>query len=73
LAALALLNPMQIAKVGAILGNVGLGFSAFHTLYVNRTLLPKPLRPNLLMQLGLVVCGVFFLAITIGTLMSLVG
>ena len=61
---LALLPPLQIAKVGAVLGNVALGFSAFHTLYVNRTLLPRELRPNLLMQLGLIGCGIFFFAIT---------
>jgi hypothetical protein len=67
---LALLSPLQIAKVGAVLGNVALGFSAFHTLYVNRTLLPRELRPNLLMQLGLIGCGTFFFAITA---MALVG
>ena len=61
---LAVLSPLQIAKVGAVLGNVALGFSAFHTLYVNRTLLPRELRPNPLMQLGLIGCGVFFFAIT---------
>ena len=58
------LSPLQIAIVGAVLGNVALGFSAFHTLYVNRTLLPRELRPNLVMQLGLIGCGVFFFAIT---------
>jgi hypothetical protein len=67
---LALLSPLQIAKVGAVLGNVALGFSAFHTLYVNRTLLPRELRPNSLMQLGLIGCGTFFFAITA---MALVG
>ena len=61
---LAVLAPLQIAIVGAVLGNVALGFSAFHTLYVNRTLLPRELRPNLVMQLGLIGCGVFFFAIT---------
>lgn len=71
LAALTVLNPMQIAKMGAVLGNIGLGFSALHTLMVNRTLLPKPLRPNLIMQLGLILCGIFFLGITAITVMSL--
>ncbi len=61
---LAVLAPLQIAIVGAVLGNVALGFSAFHTLYVNRTLLPRELRPNLVMQIGLIGCGVFFFAIT---------
>ena len=67
---LALLSPLKIAIVGAVLGNVALGFSAFHTLYVNRTLLPRELRPNLFMQLGLIGCGFFFLCITA---MALVG
>lgn len=67
LAALTFLDPLQIAMVGAILGNVALGFSAFHTLAVNRTLLPKPLRPSLFMQLGLFACGAYFLVITVVT------
>ncbi|MBX9790491.1 MAG: Nramp family divalent metal transporter [Pirellulales bacterium] len=62
---LALLDPLQIAKVGAVLGNVALSFTAFHALYVNRTLLPPALRPNWFMQAGLVATGVFFLAITV--------
>jgi hypothetical protein len=61
---LAALSPLQIAKVGAVLGNVALGFSAFHTLYVNRLLLPRELRPSAPMQVGLIGCGVFFFAIT---------
>jgi len=62
---LAMLSPLQIAIVGAVLGNIALGFSAFHTLYVNRTLLPRELRPSVLMQLGLIGCGVFFFTITV--------
>ena len=49
---------------GAVLVNISLGMSSFHTLYVNRTLLPPELRPNWIMQLGLVATGVFFLAIS---------
>jgi hypothetical protein len=64
LVALTIMNPLQIAIIGPVLGNVALGFSAFHTLAVNRRLLPEALRPNLFMQLGLVACGVFFLGIT---------
>jgi hypothetical protein len=67
---LAFLSPLQIAKVGAILGNVALGFSAFHTLFVNRTLLPRELRPNIIMQLGLVGCGLFFFAITVAAVVG---
>ena len=63
LVALSLFDPLMLATVGAVLGNVALGFTSFHTLYVNRTLLPKALRPNWFMQLGLLGCGVFFMVI----------
>ncbi|MGP0062072.1 MAG: hypothetical protein ACLQGP_00535 [Isosphaeraceae bacterium] len=49
---------------GAVLGNVALGFSAFRTLSVNRTLPPRELRPNLVIQLGSNGYDVFFSAIT---------
>ena len=61
---LAWLDPLQIAKLGSILQNIALGFSAFHTLYVNRTLLPRQIRPNWFMQAGLIATGVYFLSIT---------
>jgi hypothetical protein len=61
---LAWLDPLQIAKLGAVLQNIALGFSAFHTLYVNRTLLPREIRPNWFMQAGLIATGVYFLSIT---------
>ena len=44
----------QIAKIGAVLGNVALGVSSLQALYVNRRLLPPRLRPHPLMQTG---CG----------------
>ena len=40
-------------------------------LYVNRRLLPPTLRPNPLMQLGVALCGVFFLAISIAVIATL--
>lgn len=63
--ALSLLDPLQIAKLGACLGNVALGATALHTLYVNRTLLPRETRPGWFQQLGLICCGVSFLGITV--------
>ncbi|MCI0457118.1 MAG: Nramp family divalent metal transporter [Gemmataceae bacterium] len=71
LVALATFDPLQIAKIGAVLMNVALGFSALHTLYVNRTLLPRELRPNGLMQAGVIGCGVFFLGISVIVFLSL--
>ena len=64
LISLAYLDPLQIAKVGAGLANVVLGFTAVHTFYVNRTLLPPPLRAHWIVQAGLLCAGFFFLGIS---------
>jgi hypothetical protein len=59
------LPALDIAKIGAVLGNVALGFSALHALYANRALLPKELQPHWLLQIGVVLCGVFFIGISL--------
>jgi hypothetical protein len=66
-----LLPALQIAKIGAVLGNVALGVTSLQALYVNRLLLPPLLRPNLLMQAGVALCGVFFLVISIAVIATL--
>jgi hypothetical protein len=43
--------------------NYALGFSCLHTLVINLTLLPRPLRPHLWQQIGLVLGAIFFIAI----------
>ena len=43
---LAYLDPLQLAKLGAGLGNAVLAVTAFHTLYANRVFLPSPLRSH---------------------------
>ncbi len=68
---LSLFNPLQIAKIGAVLGNVALGVSALQALYVNRSLLPRPLQPHWALQLGVVCCGVFFIGISVVVLLTL--
>jgi hypothetical protein len=62
---LARFSPLFIATIGAGLQNVAIGVASLHTLAVNRTLLPRELRPNWFMQLGLVLCGAVFLGITV--------
>jgi hypothetical protein len=66
-----LLPALQIAKIGAVLGNLALGFSSLQALHVNRTLLPPALRPNAAQQLGTACCGIFFLGISIAVLFAL--
>jgi hypothetical protein len=66
-----LLPALQIAKIGAVLGNVALGVSSLQALYVNQRLLPDALRPNFAMQLGVALCGLFFLGISIAVIATL--
>jgi hypothetical protein len=65
------LPALDIAKIGAVLGNIALGFSALHALYVNRTLLPKPLRPHWVLQIGVFLCGLFFIGISLVVIVDL--
>ncbi len=71
--ALSFFSPFQIAKIAAVLMNVALGVSAWHSLYVNRSLMPRELRPSWLLQAGTVVCGLFFIGISVVVLLSLLG
>ena len=57
-------DPLFLAIVTGALRNLGLSATALHALYVNRKLLPEPLRPPLLMQASQVACFVFFLGIS---------
>jgi len=66
------LPALDIAKIGAVLGNVGLGFSALHALYANRALLPKELQPHWLLQIGVVLCGIFFIGISVVVMVDVV-
>ena len=58
------LPALDIAKIGAVLGNIALGFSALHSLYANRALMPKALQPHLVLQIGVLCCGIFFIGIS---------
>ena len=58
------LEPLAILKIGGVLMNVGLGASSLHALFVNCTLLPPEVRPNWFMRAGVVLCSLFFFAIS---------
>jgi len=53
-------KPLALLTSAATIMNYALGFSSFHTLIINTTLLPKELRPGWLSRIGLFSCGVFF-------------
>ena len=57
-------DPLVLAIATGVMWNFALGFSALHTLWTLHLLLPKPLRPGWLQNLGLVACSVFYLWIS---------
>jgi hypothetical protein len=59
---------LAIAKISTVLQNVALGVVALLSLYVNRVLMPKELRPSWFLQSGVIVCGLFFLGISVAVL-----
>ncbi len=55
--------PALMVTVIANLNNVAIGLTSFHILWINRTLLPLALQPRWYSQLGIALCGVFYLGI----------
>jgi hypothetical protein len=45
------------------LGNLAMGFTAFHILWINCHWLPPTIRPGMLARAGLFSCGAFYLAV----------
>jgi len=58
-------KPVQLLIVASNILNFALGFSCFHVLAVNCTLLPKPLRPNWFLRISLVASGSFFILLAV--------
>lgn len=62
---LILFPAVQIARISAVLQNIALGSVSLLSIYVNRTLLPKEVQPGWFHQLGVLLCGLFFLGISL--------
>jgi hypothetical protein len=60
-------KPAELIKWATLGFNLALGFSCWHTLAINKLLLPRELRPGLFSTLGLVLGGVFFMALFLVT------
>jgi len=54
------IKPATLLVIAAAIYNYALGISCLHTLYVNRTLLPRQLQARTSMQIALLLAGVFF-------------
>ncbi len=55
-----LLNPSNLIKYATMFFNVALGISCWHTVAINTTLLPKPLRPHMLIRALMILAGAYF-------------
>ncbi len=53
-------KPTMLIKIATLAYNFAFGFSCWHTLAVNCLLLPRELRPNWLIRIGLSAAGCFF-------------
>jgi hypothetical protein len=60
---LSLEEPETLLVVATTIFNYALGFSCWHTLWLNLVLLPKRLRPNWFIRISLFLAGSFFLMI----------
>src|SRR5688500_13752878 len=60
-------KPLVLLIIATNLMNFSLGFSCFHTLYVNKRLLPVPLRPGWFATTGLVLAGTYFTLLAVVT------
>ena len=56
-------KPVQLLIIASNILNFALGFSCFHVLIVNTTLLPRALRPNWFVRVAMVCAGSFFLVL----------
>jgi hypothetical protein len=57
-------TPKLAGIVVANLNNVAIGWTAFHLLWVNSTLIPPPLRPRWYQRVGVFACGVFYIGLS---------
>ncbi len=53
-------SPKTLINIAGSIYNFALSFSCFHVVVINTVLLPRELRPNWLVRVGLFLVGVFF-------------
>ncbi|MBX3441795.1 MAG: Nramp family divalent metal transporter [Planctomyces sp.] len=70
---LSMAKPLTLVKLATNVMNFALGISCFHTIYVNNSLLPRALRPGLLISVLLGLAGVFFLILAVLALLQMLG
>lgn len=63
-------NPADLVKIATSIFNFALGASCWHVIAVNSILLPKEIRPNMLIRVGLLLSGIFFWSMAIPSAMQ---
>jgi len=63
-------NPKQLIDWATLGYNFAIGFSCWHTLVLNRILLPKPLRPGIVPSISLITGGIFFWILGVVTVLA---
>ncbi|MES2794299.1 MAG: Nramp family divalent metal transporter [Planctomycetota bacterium] len=66
-------SPAGVFKLATTGHNFALAFSAWHTLVVNTTLLPREIRPHWLIRIGLIFAGIFFLGLGVLSVLKMSG
>jgi hypothetical protein len=66
-------KPGYVFKLSTTGYNLAFAFSAWHTVFVNSTLLPKPLRPHWLIRVGLILGGCCFFFMFVMAALKLAG
>jgi hypothetical protein len=66
-------RPTTLLQIAATIYNYALGFSCIHVLAVNLILLPKELRPNWFIRIGLVLAAGYFLLLAVITTLEKLG
>jgi hypothetical protein len=66
-------KPAFVFRLSTTFYNFAFAFSAWHTLAVNTILLPKELRPNWFIRIGLILAGVYFSALGVIATMKFFG
>src|SRR5262249_51620941 len=64
-------EPKALLDNATMIYNFALGFSCWHVVALNWILLPKELRPNWLIRIGLILVGLFFFSIALAALYKL--
>jgi hypothetical protein len=66
--AMTLADPFWLILISANVAALNFVVLSLHTLWVNRALLPRELRPSLWREIGVLACGVFFAALLVQVL-----